>query len=120
MTRTEITRKICWLSFCVLLFQQTADMFLGQAPWIVWLAILLPLVVFIPGMLRDNLRSFIWVCFVSLMYFMRLVLRLFEDPADPLAIAGMVAVVLLFNSAMMYVRWRSQELNPPQTAEDGE
>lgn len=104
------TRAVVWLSFTVLLVQQAMEMWLGQAPWIIWLAVLLPLVIFMPGLLQDNLRSFIWLCFVSLLYFMRLVVSLFEDPRDVLAIIGMVAVCTLFCSAMMYVRWRAKEL----------
>lgn len=102
-------RLVCWASFTVLLIQQAIEAWVRNAPWIIWLAVLLPLVIFIPGMLRDNLRTFIWVCFVSLLYFMRLVVDLFEDPQNPLAIIGMIAVVLLFCSAMMYVRWRARE-----------
>ncbi|MEP4147562.1 MAG: DUF2069 domain-containing protein [Halioglobus sp.] len=107
---TSKTRAVVWLSFTVLLVQQAMAMWLGQAPWIIWLAILLPLVIFLPGLLQDNLRSFIWLCFVSLLYFMRLVVSLFQDPRDVLAIMGMVAVCTLFCSAMMYVRWRAKEL----------
>ncbi|MEH6585599.1 MAG: DUF2069 domain-containing protein [Halioglobus sp.] len=104
------TRLVCWMSFGVLFVQQALEMWVGQAPWIIWLAVMLPLIVFLPGMLQDNLRSFIWLCFVSLLYFMRLVVNLFQDPHDILSIVGMFAVTLLFCSAMMYVRWRAKEL----------
>lgn len=116
------TRIVCWLSLGVLLAQQAGEMWLAQAPWIIWLAILLPLVMFMPGMLRDNLRSFIWLCFVSLLYFMRLVEDLFQEPQNPAAIVGMAAVVLLFCSAMMYVRWRARELRAqaPDATETGD
>lgn len=113
------TRLLCWASYLVLLLQQTAEVWLGQAPWIIWLAVLLPLLIFLPGMLQDSLRSFIWLCFVCLLYFMRLVVSLFENPADPLAITGMVAVVLLFCSSMMYVRWRARELREAAASASG-
>ena len=90
--------------------QQLADAWQQQLPWIIWLGKLLPLLIFLPGMLRDNLRSYIWLCFVSLMYFVALVERLFALPGNLPAVAGMVAVVTLFVSAMMYVRWRAREL----------
>ncbi|MEP5568553.1 MAG: DUF2069 domain-containing protein [Halioglobus sp.] len=112
-----ITRVLVWLSYIVLLVQLALELWLGQAPWIIWLALMLPLVIFLPGLLQDNLRSFIWLCFVSLLYFMRLVVSLFEDPRDAVAIVGMVAVCTLFCSAMMYVRWRAKELR--QAAEVG-
>lgn len=109
-TSARIARRLCFSSYAVLGAQQALDAWLGGAPWIVWLAIILPLLLFLPGMLRDRARSFIWLCFVSLLYFMRLVLDLFEAPASPLYWTGMLAVVCLFCSAMFYVRWRAQSL----------
>ena len=109
-SRAYLARRITWLSWFTLLLQQAATAWVQQAPWVVWLAFLLPLVIFVPGMLRDNLRSFIWLCFVSLLYFMRLVVAVFAHPDDGLAIMGLVAVVVLFCTAMMYVRWRAQEI----------
>ena len=90
--------------------QQLAEAWLQQPPWIIWLGKLLPLLIFLPGLLRDRLRSYIWLCFVSLLYFVALVERLFAMPGSPLAVTGMVAVVTLFVAAMMYVRWRAREL----------
>ncbi len=113
------TRVVCWCSYAVLLVQQVAEVWLGQAPWIIWLAVVLPLLIFLPGLLQDNLRSFIWLCFVCLLYFMRLVVDLFENPTNVFAIVGMVAVVLLFCSGMMYVRWRARELRQAAVAAGG-
>jgi uncharacterized membrane protein len=107
---TSRTRQLAWVAWGVLLVQQAADAWTRQAPWVVWLAFLLPLLIFLPGMVRDNLRSYIWLCFVSLLYFMRLVLALFARPGDPPTVIGMVAVVTLFISAMLYARWRAREL----------
>ena len=94
----------------MLLLQQVADASIHQLPWIIWLGKLAPLLIFVPGMRRDNLRTYIWLCFVSLLYFIALVERLFAQPESLLAITGMVAVVVLFVAAMLYVRWRAREL----------
>ncbi len=101
---------LVWVSWSVLLLQQVVDAWQQQVPWIIWLGKLLPLLIFLPGMLRDTLRSYIWLCFVSLLYFIALVERLFALPGNALAIVGMAAVVTLFMAAMMYVRWRAREL----------
>jgi uncharacterized membrane protein len=101
---------LTWLGWAVLFLQQVADAWVHQVPWIIWLGKLLPLLIFLPGMLKDNLRSFIWLCFVCLLYFIALVERLFAEPGSWLAITGTVAVVVLFIAAMMYVRWRAREL----------
>jgi uncharacterized membrane protein len=39
-----------------------------------------------------------------------LVLRLFADPSNMVSIVGMISVVSLFISAMLYVRWRARQL----------
>jgi len=115
-TRTAAARSTCFLSFVLLLAQQGLDLWLRHAPWVIWVALLLPLLLFVPGVLRDRPRSFIWLCFVSLLYFMRLVTDLFASPGSPLHWLGMLAVILLFCSAMMYVRWRAQDLRAAAVA----
>ena len=101
---------LTWASWSVLLIVQVVDAWTMQLPWIFWLGMLVPLLVFLPGMLKDSLRSYIWLCFVCLIYFLTLVERLFAQPDSPIAITGMVAVVILFNAAMLFVRWRAREL----------
>ena len=103
-------RFLTWLAWVVLLSQQVIDAWSLQLPWVIGLFKVLPLLLFLPGMLRDNLRSYIWLCFICLGYFMALVERLFAQPGSILAMVGMVAVVVLFTAAMLYVRWRAQEL----------
>lgn len=110
---------LTWLSWTLLLAVQVVDAWMYHLPWIFWLARLLPLLMFLPGMLRDNLRSYIWLCFVSLLYFIALVERLVAQPDSVLSIVGMVAVVTLFIAAMMFVRWRARELKAPTSGEAG-
>ncbi|MEM1154002.1 MAG: DUF2069 domain-containing protein [Pseudomonadota bacterium] len=109
-SRSAATLALCWGAWLLLFLQQLIDAWQLAMPWIIWVGKLLPLLIFVPGMLKDNLRSFIWLCFVSLLYFIALVERLFVMPDSPLAVTGMIAVVTLFCAAMMYVRWRGKEL----------
>ena len=102
--------RLTWLSWSALLLQQAADAWVHQAPWFIWVLKLMPLLLFLPGMRKDNLRSYIWLCFICLGYFMILVQRIFAQPDSLLVISGLVAVVLLFIAAMLYVRWRAREL----------
>ncbi len=108
--------RLAWTSYLVLLGQQAADCWIHGAPWIIWLVKLLPLLIFLPGMVRDRLRTYLWLCFVSLGYFVVLVERIFAQPGSALVICGLTAVVVLFCSAMMYVRWRARDL---QAASEG-
>jgi len=109
-TLSSSAARLTWLSWSVLLLQQAADAWAHQAPWFIWALKVMPLLIFLPGMLRDNLRSYIWLCFVCLGYFLILVQRIFAQPDSLLVVSGVVAVVLLFIAAMMYVRWRAREL----------
>ena len=99
-----------WASFIAMLLLQAVDAAMRGAPWIIWLVKLGPLLIFLPGMLRDNLRSYIWVSFVSLGYFILAVQRLFAQSDSYYAIGALVAIVVLFVASMLYVRWRAREL----------
>ena len=108
-----------WFSWWTLLLQQAADSWVHQAPWFIWTLKLLPLLLFLPGMLKDNLRSVIWVCFVCLGYFLILVQRMFAEPDNPLVVIGMAAVVVLFIATMLYVRWRARQLRSSELPDFG-
>lgn len=116
---SSIAARLTWLSWSALLLLQAVDAWTHEAPWFIWAVKLIPLLLFLPGMLKDNLRSFIWLCFVCLGYFLILVQRIFAQPDNLLVIAGLVAVVVLFIAAMMYVRWRARELRMPQAPQTG-
>ncbi len=108
--RVRRSRTIAALSLGALLAVQVVESVSRQPPVLIWLVRLLPLLIFVPGMRADNLRSYIWLCFVCLLYFMMLVLRLFAEPTNIVSILGMVSVVSLFVSSMLYVRWRARQL----------
>ena len=119
-TASATTHLLVWLGWTVLFAQQLIDAWQQQVPLVIWLGKLIPLLIFLPGMLRDRLRSYIWLCFVSLLYFIALVERLFAVPGSALAIVGTTAVVTLFVSAMLYVRWRAGELRTPDVTPTGQ
>jgi uncharacterized membrane protein len=108
--RVRISRQLAWVSLGALAMLQLLESFLQPTPTLVWIMRVLPLLIFLPGIITDNLRSYIWLCFVCLLYFVTLVLRLFADPVNIVAILGMASVVTLFIAAMLYVRWRAQEI----------
>jgi uncharacterized membrane protein len=108
--RVRISRRLAWISLAALAVLQLLVSFQQPTPTLVWIMRVLPLLIFLPGIIADNLRSYIWLCFVCLLYFVTLVLRLFADPFSIVAILAMTSVVTLFIAAMLYVRWRAQEM----------
>lgn len=99
-----------WLSLAVLLGAQGVYAWQRAAPVVVWLCLFLPLLVLLPGLYRDRLRSVVWLSFVSLMYFLWSVLRVFAQPDSLRAQVELLAVVVLFLCAMFYIRQRAREL----------
>ena len=70
---------------------------------------IVPLLFFLPSMLRHNIRSYVWLCFLSLGYFLAAVPNTFgcttlSNVLEPVLISTM------FIAAMMYIRWRSGAL----------
>jgi uncharacterized membrane protein len=119
-SRVQLSKTITWGSFVLLVLLQLLESAIQQPPLLVWVIRVLPLLVFVPGMWRDKLRSYIWVCFVCLLYFLTLVERLFIAPTNPVAILAMTSVVTLFVASMLYVRWRARELKQENSHAQGE
>ncbi len=110
MSAAGLCRQVTFASLAALMVLQMLASWQQQPPGIVWVFRVAPLLIFVPGMIADKLRSYIWLCFVSLLYFISLVLRLFAEPSNVVAILAMVSIVSLFIGAMLYVRWRAREL----------
>ena len=87
-----------WVLWIVLAGQQVVDVARFDAPWPVWLLRVVPLLLFMPSVLRGSLRAVIWLCFVLLFYFISAVELLFAQPDDGIAIIGVSAVVGVFIS----------------------
>jgi uncharacterized membrane protein len=118
--RTQVTWRLVLWSLLFLVTAQALDSWVRQAPPVIWGLRTLPLLVFLPGLIRDRVRTHIWLCFVILLYFLTVVLRLFYNPADPVAWVAMASIVTCFVAAMLYARWRSQELRADVTEVDDE
>ena len=105
--------QLLWIAVWALLLiygaQLVWDVARFAAPWPMWVLRLLPLVLFVPSIARDNLRAVVWLCFVLLFYFISAVELVFATPDDPVAIWGVTAVVLLFVVAALYIRVRGPE-----------
>ncbi len=118
--RTHLAWRLVLLSLVLLVAAQALDSWVRQAPPVIWALRTLPLLVFLPGLIRDRVRTHIWLCFVILLYFLTVVLRLFYNPADPVAWVAMGSIVTCFTAAMLYARWRSQELRAAVAEVDDE
>lgn len=111
--RVRLTRVLSLVAFVALMVLLTVNNLwfanLHGARTGVILAIeLVPLLLVLPGMLIGSARAHAWTCFVVNLYFIKGVLAAF-DPAR--ALLGWLEVgisLVLFVSALLYVRWRFQ------------
>lgn len=107
--RARIAYIVLVVAWLALLVYQLAIIAVYGEPWIVWVGRLGPLLLFAQGLFKRRPRSIIWLCFVSLMYFIAGVERLFATPSDWLAWLAMDAIVSIFIAGMLYVRWQSRD-----------
>ena len=113
--RTRHARSVALVSFAavvLLLSLQTfgiarLQLLTRAVLWVVWV---LPLLLFLPGLLRGAWKSYLWLCFMILVYFTITVSKLFDPRRTPADWLELVAIVVLFVSAMMFARWRQREI----------
>jgi uncharacterized membrane protein len=98
-----------WVAVALLLACEVLDGLRREAPALVMGIKLAPLLVVLPGALRDRMRAVVWLSFVSLLYFLFAVQRVFAEPASPRALLELLAVILVFITSMFYVRFRARE-----------
>lgn len=75
--------------------------------WVIWVG---PLLVFLPGLARGGWKTYMWLCFALMIYFCMTVTELFGPHRQLTDALELVVVSLVFVSAMLYGRWRRQEL----------
>ena len=114
-SKAKATGVITRLSFLLLLlFYTLRFLWLAPAssanPWVIWLIYLLPLIGFTPAVLSGKPRPHAWLCFVLLVYFLGAVITATQPNLALLGWIEVILLVTLFNSAMLFARWKSQWL----------
>ncbi len=111
--RVRISRWLASLAYLTLVIWLVAyNLFIGDLhganPLVIVSVQLLPLLIFLPGVVLGNVRAFAWLCFAINLYFIYGVLTCFY-PGRELNGAIMVATSsIYFITALGYVRWSFQ------------
>ncbi len=114
-SKAETARYACLIS-CALLVSLYAIKTLYLWPKaidtraVIFVLQALPFVALLPGMLKRRWRSYAWLCFIVLLYFMNATLALFSPERLLVDWFVMAAVISVFIAAMLFVRWRRVEL----------
>jgi uncharacterized membrane protein len=113
--RATRSRSVSLACFALLLLTITVDVF-GREEieprmrTLLWLIQSLPLLLFLPGLLRGRWKTYLWLCFALLMYFLFAMNRLFSTQGGVLDACRLAAIVALFAAATLFARWRQREL----------
>ena len=97
--------KICYSSLLVVL---AANLWQQSQPPVIYLIVLLPIVMFAPGVFMNNMRSLIWMGFVLLLYFASAVFGVTKPEPSMLDIAELTLTIILFCGAMLHTRIRQK------------
>ncbi len=114
-SKAETTHKICLFS-CALLVLLYGIKTLVLWPkaidtrLVIFVLQALPFVALLPGMLKRRWRTYAWLCFIVLLYFINATLALFSPERLIIDWFIMLAVVNVFMAAMLFIRWRRVEL----------
>lgn len=81
---------------------------------VVWGIQILILLSFLPGVLKQNIRTHVWLAFILLGFFILSVNTAFAC-YSVITLLEVIAIVALFISSMLYIRWRSRELKEEES-----
>ncbi|MGE3298298.1 MAG: DUF2069 domain-containing protein, partial [Porticoccaceae bacterium] len=116
--RVTVARQLTLGSLGLLIGAIAGRMLSGSTSLLMLLPALLPLLIFVPGAWRSDPRSLALLCFVCLLYFCVITVRLFAPDRTAFDVIAMIAVVTLFVAAMLFTRWRKQQLRDTNAAGD--
>jgi len=109
-TKSVIARNItlaCYVLLILMMIITSLPSMLpeGTSPWLVLTIKLVPLLIIMPGLLLDSLRSYIWLCFIVLFYFTQAVVETFLSKGANIDYIITFLTVTQFLSAMFYIKW---------------
>lgn len=113
--KARLARRITLAALCAMVVVLSINI-LGIAQLaplsraVFWVICVVPLLLFLPGLLRGTWKSYAWMCFALMIYFQAFVTEAFRKPRDLLTLAQIACLLIAFVAAMIYVRLRRKEL----------
>ena len=112
LQRAKICLLILWASFFGLLVMLTLNVWLfhheGQTPSMtIYLFIVGPLLLFLPGLIRLSLSGIAWYCFATLMYFGIAVVDSMAPYAAWNHYLELLFTVTSFTCAMLFIKFKA-------------
>lgn len=120
----KLSRQLVFGSYALLLLFFTYMTIIAppmerEANYVIWLMHILPLILFLPGMLRGNARTFIYLCFLLLFYFALSVANTFLPDYGWYPWVETALIIVLFLSVMMHTRWSQRQASEQRQHSQG-
>ncbi|MFL2841018.1 MAG: DUF2069 domain-containing protein [Pseudohongiellaceae bacterium] len=107
-----LARIVVLISLTTLLITLTLENWLTEQPSVSrWLVQIFPLFGFLPTLIRNNLRSYQWLCFVILLYFSIGVLKIFTPEKLITGIMLTLCSMFTFSAAIFYIHQQQKALS---------
>lgn len=116
MTKLSISRWVLLSSYVGLLIVLLGSTFASggehtkdtsiAAPIVLGLFKCLPLLMFIPALIKGGQKTASWLSYVTMIYFILAVLLMFTSGADLWGGLMVLTTSILFIATMMYTRWK--------------
>ncbi|MFT6031107.1 MAG: putative membrane protein [Oleiphilaceae bacterium] len=109
-TKNIVALHLTWTSYVLMLLMMIvtslpAAIPEGSSVTLILLIKLIPLLIILPGLAKDALRSHIWLCFIILFYFTQSVVETFLSSAAYTDIFITSLSVIIFLASMFYIKW---------------
>lgn len=102
--KLHIARRLNWFCYTALVLLCLAwNLVGGTFPW--WVLVP-PLLLVLPGLLKSHYRSYLWLCFILLLYITASIVDVMMPGRGWRHGALLVLSLTLFFSAMMTSRWQ--------------
>jgi len=105
--QSRLANYFTWTAYSLLILSLAAFWQASPGNSSISLGVLvIPLLLFIPGMIRKHNKSYIWLCFALMVYFCKGVSDLFVSEHTALAAAVTITTIMTFMGAFYFVRWQ--------------
>jgi uncharacterized membrane protein len=108
--KLQFARYSTWGSYFFFLLAMFTGGLVNGTPVTLLLIVSLPLILFLPGMARENYKSLAMLSFVTLLYFIPLVVAAMDANRTPLDVISLALICILFVATMMFSRWKQYAL----------
>jgi uncharacterized membrane protein len=110
------TLKLFWLLYLVIIglycFEKLIQPESISRPLVIVLCIqLIPLLAFLPTLIKPTARTFQWFCFTLLLYFVVAVINAYTPGKEVMGTVQSVLISLLFIASMMLGRWKMRKMD---------